>query len=106
MSPATAEPVAAGPDVSSDVAGRSPAADLRTLHNCVGQIQLRDAARDAHGLGHETTFGRGEVDWEEMFALVGEIHYRGWLVVRRNEGDDRVGDATRAIQYASTVMRE
>ncbi|REJ86335.1 MAG: sugar phosphate isomerase/epimerase [Planctomycetota bacterium] len=88
------------------LARRQPGADLRTLHDCLGQFQLRDAVRDTQTSGRETALGRGEIDWDEMFALIGEMHFRGWLVVRRNEGDDRVGDAARAVKYAKAVMLE
>ncbi len=47
--------------------------------------------------------GRGEVDWDAMVALFDEMNYNGWLTVARYEGDDPLGDATRAVTYLGNV---
>jgi sugar phosphate isomerase/epimerase len=85
------------------IAGRSAVDDLRTLHRFVAHVQARDAIRDVDGSGQETVLGRGEVDWPGLLASITEIEYRGWLTIRRTQGDDPVGDSTRAVQYIRNV---
>jgi sugar phosphate isomerase/epimerase len=85
------------------LARQEPAAILRELHAFVTHIQVRDALRNMDGIGREAAVGRGEVDWERVLALVDEMNYRGWLTVRRTEGDDPAGDCTRAVAFLNNV---
>jgi sugar phosphate isomerase/epimerase len=82
---------------------RNASADLREAHTVVTHIQVRDAVRDVDGGGLEVPVGRGEVDWPELLALTGEMHYAGWLTVRRTSGDDIAGDSARAVQFIHNV---
>jgi sugar phosphate isomerase/epimerase len=86
------------------IAGRGAPDDLRTLHAYVTHVQVRDAVRDVDGTGLETPVGRGEVDWPELLAIIGEMNYQGWLTVRRTGGDDVAGDCARAIKYIRNVV--
>ncbi len=75
----------------------------RELHPFVRHVTARDGLRDIDGSGQETAFGRGEVDWIELLALLDESGYRDWITVDRTSGDDKIGDASRAIQYLNNV---
>lgn len=79
--------------------GRSSVEALRLLHSYVMHVQLRDGLRDFSGGGQETLFGRGTVDWNEVFAFLMEMEYRGWATAIRTQGDDRGGDVVRAIKF-------
>jgi sugar phosphate isomerase/epimerase len=85
------------------LAGRSAAAHLREAHRGVTHVQVRDAIRDTDGTGREVPVGRGEVDWPEILALLGEIAYTGWLTVRRTSGEDVPGDCVRAVTFLRSV---
>src|SRR5262245_42740465 len=85
------------------LARRNPSADLREAHSVVTHLQVRYAIRDFDGAGLEVPVGRGEVDWPEILALVGEMRYTGWLTVRRTAGDDILGDTARAVQFIQNV---
>jgi len=76
----------------------SPAGAYRALFAHVTHVLARDAVRDS-GIGREVPLGRGEVAWDELFALFEESGYSGWLTVDRTQGDDKPGDAARAVQY-------
>lgn len=84
--------------------GRSSTEALRTLHAVVSHVQLRDGLRDFSGGGQETAVGQGTIDWPELFALLGEIDYRGWLTAVRTQGDDRGGDVARAVKYVRNLL--
>ena len=85
--------------------GRDAVAAFRELHSHVLHITARDGLRDIDGSGQETALGRGEVDWLELLALCEQAEYRGWLTVDRTAGDDKPGDAARAIQFLQNVTQ-
>ncbi|MCX7394898.1 MAG: sugar phosphate isomerase/epimerase [Planctomycetales bacterium] len=84
--------------------GRSSADALRTLHAVTSHVQLRDGLRDFSGGSQEAAIGQGAVDWPEVFALLNEMDYRGWLTVIRTQGDDRIGDMSRAITFVRNLL--
>jgi sugar phosphate isomerase/epimerase len=98
-------PVAIDADLGSWVlSGRSPEKQLRELNQHISHIEIRDAVRDVDGVGEEVQMGRGEIDWDEIAALIGEMDYTGWLNVRRSTGNDKIGDSMRAIQYLRNLI--
>jgi sugar phosphate isomerase/epimerase len=86
------------------MSGHDPVAALRTLHGSVLHLTARDAVRDVDAGGLETAVGRGEVEWVELLPLLDEIGYPGWVTINRTQGDDRAGDATRAVEYLRNVL--
>jgi sugar phosphate isomerase/epimerase len=86
------------------MSGHDPGEALRALHSLVLHFTARDAIRDIDAGGLETALGRGEVDWVELLPLLDEINYSGWVTVNRTQGDDRAGDAARAVQYLKNVL--
>jgi sugar phosphate isomerase/epimerase len=88
------------------MSGHNPVSAVRSLHNFLAQIQVRDAISDIDGTGVEVAVGRGEVVWDELLALIDETGFRGWFSIDRTGGDDRAGDAARAVSYLKQVGRE
>jgi sugar phosphate isomerase/epimerase len=86
------------------MSGHNPAQALRTLHAATIHFTARDAIRDIDAGGLETAVGRGEVDWVELLPFLDEIGYAGWVTVSRTQGDDRAGDAARAVKYLRNVL--
>lgn len=82
---------------------RSETESLRQLHDLVIHIQLRDGDCSIDG-GQEQTLGMGNVDWIEVMALVGEMDYRGWLTLIRNQGSDPVRDLTRGAKVIRKIL--
>jgi L-ribulose-5-phosphate 3-epimerase len=100
-----AGPVGANLDPAACVmAGRDPASLAKTLHERLGHVRVRDGLQEADGAGVEVAVGRGEVDWESLFAALAEIGYAGWLTPDRTTGDDPARDAARAIAYVKNVL--
>jgi sugar phosphate isomerase/epimerase len=83
--------------------GRPVADSLRTLHNLILHVQLRDGIHGIDG-GQEEAVGYGNVDWAEVMALLGEIDYRGWLTSIRNQGDDRERDMARGVKFIQRML--
>jgi len=86
------------------MSGHDPAEAFRLLHQYVIHFTARDAIRDIDAGGLETALGRGEVEWIELLPLLDEVQYAGWVTVNRTQGDDRAGDAARAVQYLKNVL--
>ncbi len=86
------------------MSGHNPAETFRLLHQYVIHFTARDAVRDVDAGGVETALGRGEVEWIELLPLLDEAQYAGWVTVNRTQGEDRAGDAARAIQFLNNVL--
>lgn len=83
--------------------GQPIAESLRALHKLVVHVQLRDGVEGIDG-GHEEPVGRGQVDWVEVIALLGEMDYHGWLTAIRQQGEDRKRDVTQAIKSVQRFL--
>ena len=83
--------------------GRSVTESLRTLHELVIHVQLRDGCSGIEG-SREEAVGQGNVDWIETLALLGEMDYRGWLTSIRTQGSDPGRDATRGIKFIRQIL--
>jgi L-ribulose-5-phosphate 3-epimerase len=101
--------VSAGPlginyDPASAIsAGRSATEDLSEWGASLSHVMVRDTTRDGDGASNEVPVGRGEVAWQELLAVAYDRDYRGWLCVDRTQGQDKAGDAGRAIQYIRSL---
>jgi sugar phosphate isomerase/epimerase len=97
--------VSAGPlgvnfdPLSAIAAGGVPVDAVCDWGSYLAHVIVRDATREGEGAVTEVPIGRGEVAWQELLAVTHELDYRGWYCVERTQGDDRAGDAGRAIEY-------
>ena len=83
----------------------SPADALGIWGDLVAHVLVRDAIREPDGGSGEVPLGRGEVPWVELLAILQERGYRGWFTVDRTRGEDRAGDAERALAFLKEVYR-
>ena len=84
--------------------GQSPPLVFRELMNHVNHMTIRDAVRDLDGAVLEVPLGRGEVSWDELFAITVEAEFRGWMTAVRTQGDDKAGDIARAVKFIRNVL--
>ena len=98
----TTGPVGVNLDAAALVGDGRVAAAVRTLHDRLTHVTARDAVETAGGFD-EVPVGRGEVDWEELLALLAEGDHDGWITADRTAGGDRAGDAARALKYLRAV---
>ena len=104
LSVVTAGPIGIDFDPAGFVtAGENPIKALRLLHAHVLHVQGRDGLRDIDGTGLETPLGRGQVEWDELMALLLEIPYRGWITINRTQGDHRIMQSADAIKYLTEI---
>jgi sugar phosphate isomerase/epimerase len=102
----TSGPIGVNFDPAATVmGGGSPNDAFQLLREFVSHVMVRDAIRDADGGGTEVPVGRGEVPWDELLFLLQESDYAGWVTVDRTQGENRAGDAARAVKYLQTIYR-
>ncbi len=89
--------------VSCLMAGIPPAEMLKTFHSQIEQVTGRDAFADADGFTQETVLGMGQVDWNEMVAMLYEAGYQQWLIIDRQESENRLNDVRQGIQFLKQI---
>ena len=85
-----------------------PIEALRRLLPRVRSIHVKDAVRTVTPgeWGAEAVVGEGQVDWPAFIRTLAEGGYTGDLLVEREWGEDRVGDARKAIEAIARAMGE
>jgi L-ribulose-5-phosphate 3-epimerase len=79
---------------------------LAPLHDKLVHVHARDARRSSAGRGAvEVALGAGDIDWMTFVAVLGTVGYRGWLVVERSEGTNRVADCADALDVLRRFVR-
>lgn len=78
----------------------SPAEAIAALGPNIAHVHINDAVADrSRGRGLEVPIGRGMADFPNLFALLEEHDYRGYLTIRRNESDDPVFEVSQAVRF-------
>ena len=85
-----------------------PIEALRKLLPRVQSIHIKDAARTTTPgqWGMEMPVGEGQVDWHTFIEVLARGDYTGNMFIEREGGDDRMGDARKAIEVISKAMAE
>jgi L-ribulose-5-phosphate 3-epimerase len=74
----------------------------------IGRI-VHSHARDARVSGasrttQEVPVGHGDIDWLKLLGVFEEIGYRGWLVVERETGDNRLADVAAGVAFLRRLV--
>jgi sugar phosphate isomerase/epimerase len=85
-----------------------PVAALRDLAPCIVQIHIKDALPTSvpGTWGREVTAGTGAVAWDAFFAQVGKLPSPVDMVVEREAGAAREGDAAVAAALVQRAFPE
>jgi sugar phosphate isomerase/epimerase len=75
----------------------------------LGDKIVHSHARDAREAGasrtaQEVPLGHGDIDWLLYLGVLEELSYRGWLVVEREGGDNRVADVAAGVQFLRRLL--
>lgn len=80
--------------------GFRPYEDLRALAGKVIHVQARDARRSSpNRMAQEVPLGHGDLDWMLLCGTLEEMNYRGWLVIVRDFGNQRLADIQEGIGF-------
>ncbi len=82
---------------------------IQSLPALVGKL-VHAHARDARVSGAsrgglEVPLGAGDIDWLTFVGVLESLEYRGWLVVERTAGDNRIGDVTNGVAFLRKFVR-
>jgi sugar phosphate isomerase/epimerase len=73
---------------------------LRALSGKIVHAHAKDArAARTSRAAQEVPLGHGDIDWMHFLAALEEIEYRGWLVIEREVGDNRVADIASGVAF-------
>lgn len=84
---------------------RDPIKNILPLQGKILHTQARDARlATVSRTAAETPIGAGDIDWMGYFATLASIDYRGWVVVKREIGDNRLADVEAGVQFLRRVI--
>ena len=78
----------------------SPLEAVAALGPSIFHVHAQDAVRDlAQRRGLEVPLGRGSADFPALLAALEEHDYRGYLMIERQESDNRLYEIEQAVKY-------
>ena len=85
-----------------------PLEALEALGDYLVHVHVKDgvAPAAAEQLGQEVPLGEGRVDIPAYVRSLGQLGYRGPLVIEREAGEDRIGDILRGRELLQRIMRD
>jgi sugar phosphate isomerase/epimerase len=80
--------------------GFDPLQSARALVGKIAHTHARDCRRASTSRSaQEVPLGHGDIDWLSYLETLEEIEYRGWLIVERQSGDNRVADVAAGVAF-------
>jgi sugar phosphate isomerase/epimerase len=78
---------------------------MRALGRRIVHAHAKDARRASPSrAAQEVPLGHGDIDWLEFLGVLEEIEYRGWLVVERESGEDRLPDVAAGVAFLRRLI--
>jgi sugar phosphate isomerase/epimerase len=85
--------------------GFDPYESVRSLHGRIVYCLAQDARRSGVGRAtQEVSLGHGDIDWMQFLSVLEAVEYRGWLIVKRETGQNRLGDVAAGLQFLRRFM--
>ena len=86
--------------------GFDPIQSLTPFRVRIVHTHARDARRSGVSrTGSEVALGAGDIDWMTYIAVLESLEYRGWIVVKRESGDQRLADVANGIAFLRRFVR-
>ncbi len=85
--------------------GFDPFEAMQALRERLVHCHARDCRKGSVSrAAREVPLGAGDIDWLQFVETLREIEYRGWLVVEREEGDNRRADVASGVAFLRRVV--
>lgn len=85
--------------------GFDPVENLAPLKGRIVHTHAKDARRrGASRSAAEVPVGHGDVDWMAYLGTLAATEYRGWVVIEREGGTDRLRDVAAAVTFLRRLM--
>jgi sugar phosphate isomerase/epimerase len=82
------------------VHGHDPLANLAPLKEYLAHVHARDARAASLSRGlQEVQLGAGDVDWMAFTATLQVLEFDGFLVVEREQGENKLADVTNGVKF-------
>ncbi|MCE9562530.1 MAG: sugar phosphate isomerase/epimerase [Planctomycetes bacterium] len=80
--------------------GHDPLASLHPLKEYLTHVHARDARSASLNRGmQEVPLGAGDIDWMAFTATLQVLEYDGFMVVERDQGEDKLTDVTNGVKF-------
>jgi len=80
--------------------GHDPLASLHQLKEYLTHVHARDARSASLSRGlQEVPLGAGDIDWMAFTATLQVLEYDGFMVVERDQGEDKLTDVTNGVKF-------
>jgi sugar phosphate isomerase/epimerase len=85
--------------------GFDPIQAARDLRGLIAHAHAHDCRRGSTSrAAREAAVGAGDIDWLAFLETLEEVEYRGWLVVEREEGDNRLADVEAGVRFLRRLV--
>lgn len=85
--------------------GHDPVKSLLPLQGKIRHTQARDARlATVSQTAAEVPVGAGDIEWLGYFGTLTALDYRGWVVVKRETGDNRLADIEAGVKFLRRVI--
>jgi sugar phosphate isomerase/epimerase len=72
----------------------------RALRAWIRHLHARDARQaSASQSAQEVPLGHGDIDWMGFLGLLEEVEYRGWIIIERESGSNRLSDVAAGVAF-------
>jgi sugar phosphate isomerase/epimerase len=86
--------------------GFDPYQSLRALQGKVAHTHAKDARRSGTSrTAQEVPLGAGDIDWIQYVGVLEEVEYRGWVVIERESGEDRLADVANGVAFLRRFLQ-
>lgn len=77
-----------------------PLKNLTPLNGKILHVHARDARGSTVSRGaSEVALGAGDIEWMSFVGTLAAIEYRGWVVVEREQSDNRLADVQQGVSF-------
>lgn len=85
--------------------GLDPYRSTRDLAGLIAHVHAKDArSATASRAAQEVPLGHGDLDWIRFVSLLEEAEYRGWMVIERDSGEDRLTDVSAGVGFLRRLV--
>jgi sugar phosphate isomerase/epimerase len=85
--------------------GFDPYESIQALGRRIVHAHAKDARQDrASRAAQEVPLGHGDIDWMKFLGVLEEVEYRGWLVIERESGDNRLADVAAGVSFLRRLL--
>jgi sugar phosphate isomerase/epimerase len=85
--------------------GFDPYDSIQALGRRIVHARAKDARQaSASRASQEVPLGHGDIDWLKLLGTLEEVEYRGWMVVERETGDNRLAEVAAGVAFLRRLV--